>query len=325
MHTQSDQRPVVSRWLRRAAAFAKVYVSTVRRNVHTWASLLKSRCIAAAKYTVRVLSLVLDATLTMARRAIDLYRRTEAWISHFGAELLLFTWAVRSLLMLLVLQGALFLLAVRFPWLWIPALALAAVLLVSIIGAMRGKSPSGDDNEYPSLPPKSLVVWIRRGLRAVVTAAGMLLFLTEVGTRYSDAPLITGFFQGWSDPLQWEWQNPIQLAWAIERGSPIGPPSILAYQEPPVPANPDAFDNRLKSIGGAALMPTDTARSASFHIMVDEDGVPRSTRTHLSSGYASFDSAMQRALGDTHFIPATYNGRSVVGWILVRLTISRIE
>src|SRR5690349_13629345 len=83
---------------------------------------------AVARLSARYLRAIADQIGRVVRRLYAIYFRFELFLVAAVTDLILFIWALRSFVLLLVLQAALVVAALRWPVAWLPAIGFAVLL-----------------------------------------------------------------------------------------------------------------------------------------------------------------------------------------------------
>jgi protein TonB len=86
------------------------------------------------------------------------------------------------------------------------------------------------------------------------------------------------------------------------------PASAVQYLTPPLLDYPSA--SRRAGETGRVIV----------RVYIDEDGLPRQTQLHQTSGFARLDDAALAAVQKTRFRPYTENGHPTAGWALIPLS-----
>lgn len=117
------------------------------------------------------------------------YRRFEVALVAAATDLVLFVWALRSFVLLAVLEGTLVIAAVRWPIVWVLAFALIVLLVTAAVEVRRqGREENGEEPSVDKLRDSVyfMMLWILRGSLLVAGVTASLLVLLQ---RYSDEQL----------------------------------------------------------------------------------------------------------------------------------------
>lgn len=140
-----------------------------RRNV----TFIGKLATALARVSARYWRTIAQQVDRIVRGAYRIYLRFEAAFVSAVTDLLLFIWALRSFVIIIVIQFALVASALRWPLMWIPAVAFA-VLLVTAAREMSGKDWREDEDAVDDDSTRDAIfIVVRLFLRICLLVVGL--------------------------------------------------------------------------------------------------------------------------------------------------------
>lgn len=127
---------------------------------------------AIARLSAQYLRAIADQISSVGRHVFTIYRRFERYFVGAITDLVLFVWALRSFALLLGLQVALVLVAIRWPLAWFLAIGFAVLLVSAAVEVARNR-PSADATSTDESAREIIFTVLSFLLRGVVMLTGL--------------------------------------------------------------------------------------------------------------------------------------------------------